>query len=241
MYILDEISKKQIVKKSHEVATNAFIDNLGDVDVSDLDMEDSYSRYKSLFIDALLKRFRRLKQWTQDDQEISFKRLLDRLSEKGVTEHMVTTPPLCLTVKYKGMTMSFTYSYEGAFAFVDGIEVRVRSWDEDIIELLEIIHSECQPSELCSHVESSLKDYMTARVQSRIMIAIALGIIKKRLAGIEYQIADSYVIDDDICIRLNMGPATINVSGALEDFAKQLEESISVIGFMATHDFEGND
>lgn len=94
MYILDEISKKQIVKKSHEVATNAFIDNLGDVDVSDLDMEDSYSRYKSLFIDALLKRFRRLKQWTQDDQQISFKRLLDRLSEKGVTEHMVTTPPL---------------------------------------------------------------------------------------------------------------------------------------------------
>lgn len=71
MYILDEISKKQIVKKSHEVATNAFIDNLGDVDVSDLDMEDSYSRYKSLFIDALLKRFRRLKQWTQDDQQIS--------------------------------------------------------------------------------------------------------------------------------------------------------------------------
>ena len=79
------------------------------------------------------------------------------------------------------------------------------------------------------------------RVQSGIMIATALGIIKKRLAGIEYQIADSYVIDDDICIWLNMGPATINVSGALEDFAKQLEESISVIGFMATHDFEGND
>lgn len=201
MIILDDVLKKAIVEGAHKEACNDYIDSISNADATELDLTGACSRYKSMFLQALMDKFGRLKGRIENAQNLPFKRLLDRLAEKGVSEYKVTTPPLCLTVKYKGITMSFTCSYEGPIVQVDGFETRVRDWDEDIIELLEIIYNECQ---------------------------------------MDYEIKDTEVKYDEVTIEIKTETGIFYVSGSLETFADELEDTISDMDAIDNYDFDSN-
>jgi hypothetical protein len=240
MIILDDVLKKAIVEGAHKEACNDYIDSISNADATELDLTGACSRYKSMFLQALMDKFGRLKGRIENAQNLPFKRLLDRLAEKGVSEYKVTTPPLRLTVKYKGMTMSFTCSYEGPIVQVDGFETRVRDWDEDIIELLEIIYNECQEANIIYHVEHSAKAYMANKIQDEILISTALGIIKARLSDMDYEIKDTEVKDDEVTVEIKTKTGIFYVSGSLESFAEELEDTISDMNTIDNYDFDSN-
>lgn len=224
MFILDEISKDNIVKKAHNEASEDLINSLKYEGMSEEKIAEACAAYRDCFLQGLFKRFNRIKKKGVDARVLPIKRLLDRLAEKGVTEYRVTTPPLCLTVKYNGMTLSFTYGYEGAIATVNGFDVRVPNWDEDIIELLEAIHTELQESNIYSHVRSTMTEYMANEVQKSIMISTALGIIREIFKDIDYEIYTKYVAEDIISIRLTTKWQTFLIEGTLAEFADKVEE-----------------
>lgn len=240
MIILDEVLKKALIEGAHKEACNDFIDSIGGVNATEFDMSGSCLEYKSMFLQALMDKFGRLKGQIENAKNLPFKRLLDRLAEKGVTEYKVTTPPLCLTVKYKGITMAFMYSYEGAIVQVDEFQTRVRNWDEDIVELLEIIYNECQEPNIIHHVEHSAKTYMANKIHNDILTSTALGIIKARLSDMDYEIKDCEVYDDEVIVEIKTETGIFYVSGSLETFADELEDTISDMDAIDNYDFDSN-
>ena len=245
MYVLDEISKVHIVERAHKEAERDIINSLEFEDLTTEGIGKACSQYKTCFLNSLLKDFNRIKQSSSDARLLPIKRLLDRLAEKGVTEHTVTTPPLCLTVKYKGFILSFTYDYDGAVATVNGFEVRVPNWDEDIIELLEAVHSELDESRIYSRVQSIMEEFMSDKIQKDIILSTALGIIRSKLSDIEYEVISKFVVDDEISIRISPKWQTFLIEGTLEEFAKKVDDKVLEIKYMISSNnesgFEYND
>jgi hypothetical protein len=116
----------------------------------------------------------------------------------------------------------------------------VRDWDEDIIELLEIIYNECQESNIIYHVEHSAKAYMANKIQDEILISTALGIIKARLSDMDYEIKDTEVKDDEVIVEIKTKTGIFYVSGSLESFAEELEDTISDMNTIDNYDFDSN-
>lgn len=229
MYVLDETSKIHIVERAHNEARRDLFNSLEFENMMEQGIAEACSQYKSCFLNSLLKQFNRIKRSSTDARLLPIKRLLDRLAEKGVTEHSVTTPPLCLTVKYKGLTLSFTYGYDGSVATVNGFEVRVPNWDEDIIELLEAIHTELTESSILSRVQSIMNEFMSEKVQKDIMISTALGIIRSKLCDIEYEVISKCIENEEISVRISTRWQTFLFKGAFEEFANNVDERLQEI------------
>ena len=226
MYILDKDLMTDIVESARQNAHKKLINSLEFSDMTKKGVAHACSEYKSWFLDSLIRNFNRVKKEQSDERTFPIKRLLDRLAEKGVTEHSVTTPPLCLTVKYQDMTISFTYSDNGPIAILNGFEVRVHKWDEDVVELLEAIHAECKESNILSCVESTINGYMVEKVQNGVMISTAVGLIKTLMPDIEYEIVDQMVEKEKITIRLATQWGSFAIKGRLETFAQKVEAKI---------------
>ena len=226
MYILEKDLMADIVESARQSAHKKLLNSLEFGNMIEKGVAHACSEYKSWFLDSLIRTFNRVKKEQGDERTFPMKRLLDRLAEKGVTEHSVTTPPLCLTVKYQDMTLSFTYSDNGPIAILNGFEVRVNKWDEDVIELLEAIHAECKESNILSCVESMINGYMVEKVQKGVMISTAVGLIKTLMTDIEYEIVEQRVEQEKITIRLATQCGTFAIKGRLETFAQKVEEKI---------------
>ena len=245
MYVLDEMSKVHIVERAHKEAERDIINSLEFEDLTTEGIGKACSQYKFCFLNSLLKDFNRIKRKSVDARVLPIKRLLDRLAEKGVTEHSVTTPPLCLTVKYKGFILSFTYDYDGAVATVNGFEVRVPNWDEDIIELLEAVHTELDESRIYSRVQSIMEEFMSDKIQKDIILSTALGIIRSKLSDIEYEVISKCVENEEISVRISTLCQTFLFKGAFEEFANNVDDKIleikEVISSNNGTSFEYND
>lgn len=245
MYVLDDTSKIHIVERAHKEARRDLLNSLEFENIMEEGIAEACSQYKSCFLNSLLKEFNHIKHRSTDARLLPIKRLLDRLAEKGVTEHSVTTPPLCLTVKYKGLTLSFSYDYDGSVATVDGFEVRVPNWDEDIIELLEAIHAELRESSIFSKAQFIIDEFMSEKVQKDIMISTALGIIRSKLIDIEYEIISKHIEDEVISIRISTRWQAFLIEGTFEEFANNVDEKFleikEVISSNNGTDFEYND
>lgn len=234
MQILDDIVRKEIVAKAHKAARSHLMDALDTNAISADDIQEAYSNYKSWFLESLSRQFTRFKR-RQAQKNTTFKRLLDKLAENGVTEHSITTPPLCLSVKYKGTKVSFTYSYEGAIAEVDGFRAKICDWDEDIVELIDIIHEECQDSKLFSRVHPIVSTHLAFKVQQKIMISTALGIMKAKMKDIEYEIISQSTIGDEIVIRFSTPYGIYMIAGPLDEFEMKIEDKIVEIQYYKKH------
>ena len=220
MQILDDIVRKEIVAKAHKAAHSHLMDALDTNAISADDMQEAYSNYKSWFLESLSRQFTRFKR-RQAQKNTTFKRLLDRLAENGVTEHSITTPPLCLSVKYKGTKVSFTYSYEGAIAEVDGFRVKICDWDEDIVELIDAIYEECQESKIFAYVHTILSRHMTEKVQQGILISTAMGLMRAKMKDIDYEIISQSAIGDEVVIRFSTSYGIFMIVGPIEEFEKR--------------------
>ena len=195
MIILDDVLKKAIVEGAHKEACNDYIDSISNADATELDLTGACSRYKSMFLQALMDKFGRLKGQIENAQNLPFKRLLDRLAEKGVSEYKVTTPPLCLTVKYKGMTMSFTCSYEGPIVQVDGFETRIQ--DEILISTaLGIIKARLSDMDYEIKDTEVKDDEVTIEIKTETGIFYVSGSLETLGDELEETISDMDAIDN---------------------------------------------
>ena len=195
MIILDDVVKKAIVEGAHKEACNDYIDSISNADATELDLTGACSRYKSMFLQALMDKFGRLKGQIENAQNLPFKRLLDRLAEKGVSEYKVTTPPLCLTVKYKGMTMSFTCSYEGPIVQVDGFETRIQ--DEILISTaLGIIKARLSDMDYEIKDTEVKDDEVTIEIKTETGIFYVSGSLETLGDELEETISDMDAIDN---------------------------------------------
>ena len=230
MLILDEISRTYIVTCAHKEAHRSLLDAFESGEIAADEIQEANSKYRSWFVTSLVKQFTRFKK-RHCTKNTSIKRLLERLSEKDVTEYSVTTPPLCLSVRYKGTILSFTYSYEGSIAEVDGFEVKIRNWDEDIVELIDVIYEECQESRIFTCVQTILSRHMTEKVQQGILISTALGLMSAKMKDIDYEIISQSVIGDEIVIRFSTSNGIFMIVGAIEEFENRIEDKIPEIKY----------
>ena len=240
MIILNDITRRELIDAAHKEACNEFFNNQYDAYAPETDMNEGCSVYKSKFLQTLTEKFSCIKERIQDGQNLPYKRLPDRLAEMGVTEYNVTTPPLCLTVKYNGMTISFMHSYEGSLIQVDGFQSKIWYWDEDIVELIEIIYMECQEANIIDHVGRSKKTHMTNKIENEMLVSFVLGIIKARLSDLDYEIKETDVRFGEVTIEIETLSGTFYVSGTIETFTEELEKAISDIYAINKHKFDCN-
>ena len=226
MFTLDETTRYNIIKDAHEVARQDLMENLEFEDMTGLNIEHACSMYKSSFLDALTEGFDLVKSEMEDVLPFMKMRLAERLAEKGIIEYAVTTPPVCLTVSYKGVEMSFTYDSDSAIAVIDGFEAEIACWDEDIIELFDAIHTETDDSNIFSHVRRAMDEYMTEKVQRDIMISSAQGVIRAKLADVEYEIVNTIVTGNQIKVEVLISGQKLSLEGTLENFADIVEHRI---------------
>ena len=230
MLILDEISRANLVTCAHKEAHRYLLDALESAEIVADEIQEANSKYRSWFVTSLVKQFNRFKQ-NHCKKDTSIKSLLERLSEKGVTEYSVTTPPLCLAVRYKGTTISFTYNYEGATAAVDGFEIGIKNWDEDIVELIDAIYEECQESKIFAYVHTILSRHMTEKVQQGILISTAMGLMRAKMKDIDYEIISQSAIGDEVVIRFSTSYGIFMIVGPIEEFEKKIEDKMHEIKY----------
>ena len=188
IFDIEEKWRQKIIKHAHEDAYYFLRAQVDGFMEGTADKTKAYESYQSSFMDSLIKHYYSYSNLVRRSFKVTFKPLLERLSEKGTTGYKVETDPLTLTVFLKNGSMTFTDSDQGLFVGVNDYKVKVSHWNEDMVDLLEIVLDECQESETIRKIDELLIEYKTEEIRNQILVTTVEGYVHKKLPSGSYKI-----------------------------------------------------
>ena len=236
IFDIEEKWRQKIKKHAHEDAYYFLRAQVDGFMEGTADKTKAYESYQSSFMDSLIKHYYSYSNLVRRSFKVTFKPLLERLSEKGTTGYKVETDPLTLTVFLKNGSMTFTDSDQGLFVGVNDYKVKVSHWNEDMVDLLEIVLDECQESETIRKIDELLIEYKTEEIRNQILVTTVEGYVHKKLPSGSYKIRScciTYFNEIFLYMETIWGSISLTSPIDIERFAELFDMEIEKIKAMS--------
>lgn len=218
---------QKVIANAHNAALDDFRDHL-DSSTVDVDMEEAFPQYKSIFIKSILDTFYPTNNIYKTH---GFSPLLNRLSQKGIREYSISTDPLRLTVMLNGAEITFSQDCDCQMAYLNGENIRVGKWEGKTIDILEAIHAQCQEKDIKERLKQCFMDFKSEKVKKEILKATIFSLAREELSGEEHEIMGYGVtFGGDVYIHIETSLGPVDVMCPFEEFEESLETAINERG-----------
>ncbi|MBR4977756.1 MAG: hypothetical protein IKY95_02240 [Bacteroidales bacterium] len=227
IFDIDEEWRQKIIQSAHRYAFDSLTSKVDGFMEGSADKTKTYLSYRSSFMDSLIKHYYSHSELVRRSFKRTFTPLLERLAQKGASEYMVETNPLTLTIFLKNGAISFTDSEEGIYVGVDDYRTRVSHWNEDMVDLLEIVLDECQKDETILKIDRMLIEQKTELMKNDILIATVKALIQKKLPKDSYTIKSNCItVFKEVFLFMDTAWGYISLVCPFEVFEETLDREI---------------
>ena len=230
IFDIDEEWRQKIIQSAHRYAFDSLTSKVDGFMEGSADKTKTYLSYRSSFMDSLIKHYYSHSELVRRSFKRTFTPLLERLAQKGASEYMVETNPLTLTIFLKNGAISFTDSEDGIYVGVDDYKRRVSHWNEDMVDLLEIVLDECQKDETILKIDRMLVEHRSELIKNDIIIATVKALVQKKLPEDTYTIKTSCVTAfKEVFLYMGTAWGYISLVCPFEQFEENLDNEIEKV------------